>query len=154
MHISRVHHVAIIVPPHLVEKVRDFYVNALGLVQGERPLVDNAPPGYWLYSGETPVLHLGTYRAEDPRMQGDHTNAVSHLDHVAFTMCERLKQHNVPFHFRRVPALPAWLPLTQIYVRDPAGTYLELAFHNELPKEEGRNIGVYGLRVEQAAAGN
>ena len=39
-----------------MEATRDFYRKAIGLKVGKRPPL--AFPGYWLYCGETPVVHL------------------------------------------------------------------------------------------------
>jgi catechol 2,3-dioxygenase-like lactoylglutathione lyase family enzyme len=39
-----------------MERTRDFYVTVLGMTVGFRP--DLGFPGYWLYVGKKPVVHL------------------------------------------------------------------------------------------------
>ncbi len=135
MFVSRVHHVAITAPTELLEAVRDFYVAVLGLYEGDRP--KGVRPGYWLYAGETPIVHLAECKPGDPRLEGDHSDN-GYFDHVSLAcrgfqaVTAHLKQKRVPFEYRTVPN---WASITQIYLRDPAGTYLELTFHNELPPE-------------------
>jgi len=47
---------------------RDFYCDVLGLTEGFRPQMDF--PGYWLYCGGVPVVHLMKREPEDrPRAQ-------------------------------------------------------------------------------------
>lgn len=155
MQVFRIHHMNIKAPDHLMEEVRDFYVNVLGLYEGDRP--KGVMPGYWLYAGETPMVHLAACSPGDPRLKGDHFDT-GYFDHIAFAcrgfdaMCENLTRLNIPFEYQTVPN---WAPITQVYIRDPAGTSLELTFHNELPKEgrtDKRKKG--GLQQEPATAHN
>lgn len=152
MNVFRVHHMAITAPEKLLEEVRDFYVKVLGLYEGDRP--KGVRPGYWLYAGETPVVHLTCCSPGDPRLEGDHSNT-GYFDHVSFAcrgfdgMCEHLKRLGVPFEYRSVPN---WSPITQIYLRDPAGTSIELTFHNELPKEGRTNKDLGEIQRALAAA--
>jgi len=115
-------HINIRAPEELIERVRQFYCTVLGFAAGPRP--EFSSPGYWLYSGQRPLVHLST----DP----DRTAAggPGHLDHVAFraegpdALLARLNDANI--HYRRsgVPELG----LTQIFLRDPAGNGLEINF--------------------------
>src|SRR5437016_7798189 len=54
MALNALHHVT--VQTHDLEATRDFYRDILGLTVGFRPDLDF--PGYWLYCGEVPVVHL------------------------------------------------------------------------------------------------
>ena len=54
MGINVLHHVT--VKTDDLEATRDFYRDVLGLEEGFRPELDF--PGYWLYCGEVPVVHL------------------------------------------------------------------------------------------------
>ena len=40
-----------------LEESRHFYEDLLGLPQGHRPAALSTK-GYWLYAGETPIIHL------------------------------------------------------------------------------------------------
>ena len=50
-----------------LEATKDFYCDIVGLTVGDRPPLNF--PGYWLYCGGVPTVHLIGYRAEDPAMQ-------------------------------------------------------------------------------------
>jgi hypothetical protein len=56
MAINGLNHFNIIAPAELMETVRDFYINVVGLSEGYRP--DFGIAGHWLYAGDAPVLHL------------------------------------------------------------------------------------------------
>src|SRR3569623_3149988 len=62
----------------LIGRVRDFYVDVIGLVEGARPPFNF--PGHWLYAGDAAVVQLVQTAAE----QAD-AAPPSVLDHVAFT---------------------------------------------------------------------
>lgn len=102
---------------------RDFYVDVLGLTDGERPPL--ASPGHWLYCAGHPVIHLvGGDRARDA---GSGSAA---LDHFAFAatgieaMRARLRDNGVGFEEREVPVLGQ----RQIFLHDPNGIRIELNF--------------------------
>ena len=44
------------IEPSNLEKTRKFYCEVLGLKNGDRPPLGF--PGYWLYSGDVPTVHL------------------------------------------------------------------------------------------------
>ena len=54
----------------------DFYVDVIGLEQGERPTT-LARPGAWLYCGGRPLIHLNENEQSHPAGTGP-------IDHVAF----------------------------------------------------------------------
>ena len=117
----RIHHYAITAPGAVLDEVVSFYGNALGLTPGERP--DFGIPGYWLYAGDEPILHL---------IQDDNREAGSagYLDHVALR-CEgleetksRLEAHGIEYGQMQIDMLNQ----TQLFLRDPAGTSIELNF--------------------------
>ncbi|HSB96228.1 MAG TPA: VOC family protein [Spongiibacteraceae bacterium] len=106
----------------LLETVRTFYIEVLGLADGPRPAVPTR--GYWLYSGSDAVVHLNesSDRQAPPR--------ATYLDHIAFAcddvtaMERRLQAHSIEYSINRYPAVN----LTQIFLHDPAGTGIELNF--------------------------
>ena len=107
----------------LIEVLRDFYVAAVGLREGPRPL---SSFGYWLYAGEQDVLHLSETAAGNVRRSGSDLT----FDHVAFA-CEdwpefrdRLLQHGVGFTERGGQDNAR----RQVFFRDPAGNGIELSF--------------------------
>ena len=115
-----------------LDGTRDFYSLALGLHVGPRPQLGF--PGYWLYVGDVPSIHVAewhSYRAHSvaagisvsTRAPG--TGAV---DHIAFNAvdCEsvkaKLRAYGVPFAENEVPAVG----LTQLFLHDPNGVKVEI----------------------------
>ncbi len=103
---------------------RRFYVETLGLRDGERPAFDFL--GAWLYCGAAPVVHL-VARGGPAATTADATGAV---DHVAFrarglaAVVERLRERGVDYELRTVPGSG----LRQVFVHDPDGVKIELNF--------------------------
>jgi catechol-2,3-dioxygenase len=111
----------------LLEQVRAFYCDVIGLVVGDRPPFDTA--GYWLYADDRPVLHLSL--ADDDEQLA--SNVATTLNHVAFActgravMERRLEEFEVGFRTARVPATN----IVQLFLQDPAGNGIELSFADE-----------------------
>jgi catechol 2,3-dioxygenase-like lactoylglutathione lyase family enzyme len=107
-----------------LEPTKAFYEQALGFAEGPRPPFKF--PGYWLYCGAVPVVHL---IGRDAAGVGD-TGAV---DHIAFrgedvaAMRERLTRQGIAFEERTVPKLN----LTQLFMHDPNGIKIELNYPPE-----------------------
>ena len=118
-------HVNIAVPAELLDTVRDFYRDMLGLAAGERPPFDRH--GYWLYGDSGACVHL----VESDRHRRHETPG--HLDHVAFRASglerirQRLEAAGVDYRVSRIPAIG----LTQLFLHDPAGVRVELGFRDE-----------------------
>jgi catechol 2,3-dioxygenase-like lactoylglutathione lyase family enzyme len=101
-------------------ETRDFFVQVLGLEEGPRPTVD--APGYWLYAGDRPLVHL---MGLDP--VADRAGAVASLDHFAFEVADlstakaRLAAHGVQFREGMVLRGRG-----QLFLKDPNGVRIEL----------------------------
>lgn len=113
--------------PELLEVLRDFYCNVVGLQAGPRPPFNSK--GYWLYGGGHPILHLSTATPDDPRPPG----VASTFDHAAFR-CEgfdeavtRLAAQDIPHEVMTVPGTR----VRQVFLSDPAGNGIELNFEND-----------------------
>jgi catechol 2,3-dioxygenase-like lactoylglutathione lyase family enzyme len=121
----QIDHINIKAPPALLEEVRNFYCEVLGLEEGARP--EFSSKGYWLYSAAGPIVHLSVADESPPAGAG------GHLDHVAFRtsglreFVTRLGDLGVDFHRAYVQELD----LTQLFFSDPAGTGLEINFSGE-----------------------
>src|SRR3569623_2011262 len=107
----------------LIGRVRDFYVDVVGLHEGWRPPFNF--PGHWLYAGDAAVVHL----VETSEEQASAPPAGT-LDHVAFTCTgfdefeAKLRTLGVEYRKSAVPGAP----LKQLFVKDPAGNGVVLNF--------------------------
>ncbi|MEO3692967.1 VOC family protein [Roseateles paludis] len=124
--ILSLNHINLRAPKPLLDVLRDFYRDVLGLQPGPRPPFDT--PGYWLYAGGQPVLHLAEQRADEtPRVPA---TAPGVFDHTAFTASDPdataavLRQHGVSFEV----SLSELTRQHQFFFADPAGNLIELNF--------------------------
>lgn len=103
-----------------LRETRDFYVDILGLTEGDRPAFDF--PGHWLYAGGFPIVHLvlSTRDVEPSDRSG--------LNHAAFEVAdldavvERLKAAGLRCDVFPVPGTN----FRQAFFQDPNGVRLEL----------------------------
>lgn len=128
-------HLNLRAPQPLLERLRDFYCEVVGLRMGPRPAFPSA--GYWLYVGAQDVLHLTACGAEEAAgRQGR-----SSYDHVAFHASDlaaveaRLKQLALPYEKTSVPGGGA----VQLFLQDPAGLGVELNFRVGAPTTSHRH---------------
>lgn len=127
--ITGLNHVNLRAPGPLLDTLRDFYRDVLGLEVGARP-GGFSSGGYWLYAGDQPIVHLSRQRdGEVPRRALDGPPAGT-FDHVAFTASDpqrsarRLAEHGVAFREERSPDTRQH----QFFLADPAGNGVELNF--------------------------
>jgi glyoxylase I family protein len=113
----------------MLDALRDFYRDVVGLTVGDRPPFRRF--GYWLYAADRPVLHLS--EADDGEARSG--TAVTTFAHAAFNCTgradfeARLKRFGVAYRTAGVPLLN----LAQLFFHDPAGNGVELQFDaNEL----------------------
>ena len=115
------------IKPVDLEATREFYVEVLGLEVGYRPPLPF--PGYWLYCGGQPTVHLIGPRESDAHLRRER-GGTGLLDHIAFSatglaaMRERLAQRRTPHEERVVPRDRQ----TQIFLHDPDGVAVELNY--------------------------
>lgn len=114
-------------PRALLEELRAFYCEVVGLELGQRPSFRSF--GYWLYAGGYPILHLseagpGEVRPEQP---------LGTFDHAAFRCTGRaqleqqLKRRGIAYRVAVVPATQQ----VQVFLSDPAGNGVELNFEHQ-----------------------
>lgn len=127
MGVRGLNHFNITASAEIIERVRDFYVEVLGLSVGDRPGFRRE--GFWLYASSEAVVHLTTEDGDDTRTP----NARTTFDHVAFSceglreFVERLERAGVEYEVDEVASLGQ----VQLFLRDPAGVGLELNFTGE-----------------------
>ena len=126
MTIGTIQHFNVRLPMPELLRVRDFYRDVLGLVEGPRPPFRFK--GFWLYAGDEPVLHLSeTREGEEVPLLEQRRSAINH---IAFTctgiedLRSRLDSNEVEYEVTEVPQRDQ----TQIFFVDPAGVRVELNF--------------------------
>ncbi|MBX3621465.1 MAG: VOC family protein [Rhizobacter sp.] len=117
-------------PRELMERLRAFYCEVVGLRVGPRPPFTSF--GYWLYAGDNAVLHLSEARPGETRGAEGATT----FDHVAFD-CEgqadferRLSALGISYQRAQVPQTGQ----AQLFFHDPAHNGVELTFAPSHPK--------------------
>lgn len=118
-------HANVRAPEAMIERLRCFYIDLIGLRLGPRPAFSSGSRGYWLYAGDVDVLHLTIAGPGDasPRATG-------HLDHLAFACADlaatraRLDAAGVSYEVDNVDELSQ----VQLFLADPGGLGIELDF--------------------------
>ncbi len=122
MTIGLVDHFNIVISPSQVDETLQFYREVLGLRDGFRP--DFGRPGWWLYAGEHPVLHISLKEVAPTR------GSTGSFDHIALNatgwagMKAKLERLGIPFEEQRVSDNT----VLQIFFRDPNGLKVELDY--------------------------
>ena len=122
-----------------LERTKDFYQDIVGLKAGERPPLNF--PGYWLYCGDVPTVHLIGYRAEDTQIPDgpSYPASTGRLDHIAFT-CNGLKEMRADLQSRGIKFDERVLPrfnMTQLFYLDPDGISVECNFDSTETETSG-----------------
>jgi catechol 2,3-dioxygenase-like lactoylglutathione lyase family enzyme len=108
-----------------MEGTRQFYESALGLHIGWRPPL--AFPGYWLYCGEQPVVHLVP---ESGQIGAGPSEDTGNFDHFAFLardftgMRRHFQSLGLDFRETEVPGAR----IRQLFLVDPNGVMIEMNF--------------------------
>ena len=103
--ICGINHYNLRAAPEIIEKLKNFYIEIVGLKLGHRPPFKNG--GYWLYANEKDVLHLSFSK----NGIANELNVSSTFDHMAFTAenemdhIKVLKENNIDFITREVPEI-------------------------------------------------
>jgi catechol 2,3-dioxygenase-like lactoylglutathione lyase family enzyme len=129
MSITGLEHVLVLAED--IDQTRDFY-DLVGLRVGERPPLEF--PGYRMYAGATPCLHIAdrtAYRAHASRLGlnvADARSGSGRVDHIAFSasdyegLSDRLKHSGVTAVQNAVPAAG----ILQLFIEDPNGVRVEI----------------------------
>jgi catechol 2,3-dioxygenase-like lactoylglutathione lyase family enzyme len=119
-----------------IDKTKDFYCGALGMREGFRPQLEF--PGYWLYVGDTPCIHIAewqTYAVWTKAVGIPNTvkaDGTGPVDHIAFNasgfaeMRARLVERGVDLSENLLDEIG----LRQLFLHDPNGVAIELNFRD------------------------
>ena len=124
MPVGLVDHFNIGISESQAEETLRFYKDVVGLKEGFRP--DFGRPGWWLYAGEHPVLHISV------RKVSPNQGPTGSFDHIALNatdwpeMKARLERHKVTWREQRVEGNRAGL---QIFFKDCNGLTIELDYY-------------------------
>ena len=120
------------IEPSNLTRTKKFYCEVLGLENGDRPPLGF--PGFWLYSGGVPTVHLlGKRKPRDGIVVRGTTKKFTHtgrFDHIAFAATDidgvrrKLKGKKVKFREQIIPRTGG----QQIFLYDPDGVGVELNF--------------------------
>ena len=125
MPVHNIHHLNICSPPAMIEELREFYTNVIGLTEGWRPDVPVA--GHWLYIDDKPVIHLMESNTLESK---DDIPEAGVLDHFAFscTNLNQMENHltSMGQHYTRTDISSA--KIIQLVITDPIGINVELNF--------------------------
>ena len=108
----------------MMEKLKSFYIEIVGLELGVRPPFQSN--GYWLNVSGKDILHL----SETKKNGNNPANKKNTFDHMAFSAQDKekfikiLREKNIEFYSREVPEIGT----EQIFFKDPAGNGIELIF--------------------------
>tara|TARA_B110000008_G_scaffold43909_1_gene41602 strand:+ start:610 stop:993 length:384 start_codon:yes stop_codon:yes gene_type:complete len=122
--ISAINHYNLRSESKMMEILKNFYIEVVGLKMGTRPPFKSN--GFWLNAGKKDVLHLSETKKNDINP----VNIKSTFDHMAFTAegkekyIKILKERKIEFYLRKVPEIGT----EQIFFKDPAGNGIELIF--------------------------
>ena len=117
-----------------LEETKKFYCDLLGFEVGPRPNFQF--PGYWLYVGDQPILHV---------IHGKQRNEVRAgiIDHMAFTATDlpataaKLEKAGIKYELRRLPLESVRGGLWQLFFDDPHGGKVEFDFDKDEQAPKG-----------------
>ena len=107
---------------HDLDATRGFFEAILGLTVGFRPPFPF--PGYWLYDGAEPIVHL----IPGPPVAGDRNR--EGVDHAAFRISDygvtrgKLDRLDIPYSTMELPEIGE----RRLFLHTPTGTLIELVF--------------------------
>jgi catechol 2,3-dioxygenase-like lactoylglutathione lyase family enzyme len=117
-----------------IHKTRDFYCDVLGMTEGFRPQLDF--PGFWLYVGDTPCIHIAEWQTYAVWTQAvgipvsERASATGPVDHIAFNatgfdeMRARLLSRKLEWSENSLDDIG----MKQMFLRDPNGVPIEINF--------------------------
>jgi len=119
-----------------IDRTRDFYCDVLGMREGFRPKLGF--PGYWLYVGDVPSIHIAEWESyavwtkEVGIPISSRANSTGAVDHIAFNASgfdevrTRLQARGIEINENLLDEIG----LRQLFIYDPNGVPIELNFRS------------------------
>jgi len=119
-----------------IHGTRDFYCNVLGMVEGFRPKLEF--PGFWLYVGDTPCIHIAEWQsyAVWTKQVGIPVSArapaTGPVDHIAFngTGFEEIRARVMREGLEWSENAIEEIGMRQLFLKDPNGVPIEINFRS------------------------
>ena len=108
-----------------VDRSARFYHDVLGLEEGPRP--EFREPGYWMYCGDRPIIHIIARNPNNKMLTGSEHAAISHFSMQIEDFDdarERLVDNGIEFKEN----FPPGVGLKQLFFADPDEVLVELLF--------------------------
>ncbi len=117
-----------------IDKTKEFYCGALGMREGFRPNLEF--PGYWLYLGDTPCIHIAEWQTyavwtkEAGIPISTKAPGTGPVDHIAFnaTGFDEMRTRLASRGIAPAENLLDDIGLRQLFFYDPNGVAIELNF--------------------------
>ena len=128
MSVNGLNHFNITASSALIEQVKQFYIDIVGLTVGPRAHLDHG--GYWLYAGTQPILHLSAR----PNKKQNKVEGEGFFNHISLSCVglqatiAKMLATGTPYRIIELSDLGQ----TQVFITDPAGIGVELTFFDEL----------------------
>lgn len=106
-----------------IERSARFYREVIGLKEGPRPVFDR--PGFWMYAGNQPVVHIIKTAPENKMLTGSKDASISHfsLKILDFDAARKhLDSKGIEYETNAVPGTE----IRQFFLEDPEGVLIEL----------------------------
>jgi len=119
-----------------IDGTRDFYCDVLGMREGFRPKLGF--PGYWLYVGDVPSIHIAEWESyavwtkEVGIPISSRAKSTGAVDHIAFNASgfdetrARLQARGIEINENLLDEIG----LRQLFIYDPNGVPIELNFRS------------------------
>ncbi len=106
-----------------VDRSAKFYRDVIGLSEGPRPEFDR--PGYWMYAGDKPVVHIIATAPDNQMLTGSKDASISHFA-LQIKNYQGARDHldalGIPYETNDVPDTK----IRQLFLEDPEGVMIEL----------------------------
>ncbi len=119
-----------------IDGTRDFYCDVLGMREGFRPKLGF--PGYWLYVGDVPSIHIAEWKSYEVWTKevgipiSSRAASTGAVDHIAFNASgfdeirARLQARGIEISENLLDEIG----LRQLFIYDPNGVPIELNFRS------------------------